>query len=359
LARTGAYAEAIAAYAGGGDRDAVVKLAGKLGKKLTETGQYEVIRTALLAVQAKQIAASPKATLVFGHVNELLGHWKEAEAVYRRALKMSAEGTDRIELMSLIAQLQMRRGQYRSCIKLCHQALSEPGCMRLAIRGGILLALGIFESALGKLSTGEKHLMDAAVVYHRSGDEAGEGRTQYLLASNIYYQQGAFQTAKDAARHAVVVFRRIGERRRLCVSLGVLGFVMIHRGEEREARDLSEDALRLAESLEYPIIEGYCHDTLGRCALQRRDGAVAKDHYRICLDIGERLGEHSLQIFALQGFSRISLGDGDYHAAKHHALAAGKIPKAKQKKALAAAETSHRQLSWRFHRRKPIRRVSN
>ncbi len=319
LLRAGATVEAMAAYAGGNNPEAVVKLVSRFESKLLSTGQYEIIHQALSTVPAPLLAQYPKAMYILGRACEILGRWEEAEKIYRKSLRLDNTNSTRVELMSLIAQLQMRRGKYRACINLCCQALSSPGRKTMNTRARLLSVRGLAECALGKLSDGEKDFLSAESVYRKRGFAAGEARILYLLAVNVYYQRGEFQTAKDMARRALVIFKKEGERRRLCVSLGVLGFIMATMGEEREARDLTEDALRLAESLDYPIIEGYCHNTLGHCALLTGDPVLAAEHFNVSVQIGELLGEASLQIIPHLGLAEAALVQEDYFTALHNA----------------------------------------
>lgn len=319
LKRAGAWAEAAAAYAEAGDSAATLKLIEKTGEDLLATGQYEIIRRSLGSIPDRELKQSAGALFVLGRVTEIQGDWEEAEKIYQQALRRCRQGARRVELMSLIAQLKLRRGMYNACRTLCRKALDEPGRKSARVRGRILNMLGIAACELGKLDEGEKYLHEAIKVFRRGRDEVGESRTFYLLPGNIYYRRGEFQRAKKAARRALVVFKKRKDPRRICHSLGVLAFVTAEAAEEREARDLASEGLRLAESIEYRVMEAYCHFSLGKCALIAGELELAREHIETSRQLGEQLGEPGLLTLPLLGLADVALARGDLPEARRHA----------------------------------------
>ncbi|MFH1843206.1 MAG: BTAD domain-containing putative transcriptional regulator [bacterium] len=319
LKRAGAWAEAAVAYAEAGDPRATLKLVEKQGEKLLATGRYEIIRRALDSVPKQLFNKSGSALFVLGRVAEIKGEWEEAEKLYLKALRLVPGGTRRVELLSLIAQLKLRRGMYNASRNLCHEALAEPGRKSAWIRSRILNMLGVAACELGKLDEAEDYLDQALKVCRRSKDEESLRRTLYLLPGNLYYRRGDFQRAKEAARKALVVFKRSNDPRRICHSLGVLAYVTGEAGEEREARELASEALRLAESIEYRVMEAYCQFTLGRCALITGDLAQAQRHFEVSLNLGEQLGEPGLLTIPHLGLAERALAAGELRVARRHA----------------------------------------
>jgi len=319
LKRAGAWAEAAVAYAEAGDPSATLKLVERQGEKLLATGRYEIIRRALDSVPKPLLNESGPALFVLGRVAEIKGEWEAAEKRYQKALRLDPIGTRRVELMSLIAQLKLRRGMYNASRNICRKALAEPGRKSAWIRSRILNMLGVAACELGKLDEAEDYLDQALKVCRRSKDEESLRRTLYLLPGNLYYRRGDFQRAKEAARRALVVFKRSNDPRRICHSLGVLAYVTGEAGEEREARELATEALRLAESIEYRVMEAYCRFTLGRCALITGDLAQAQRHFEVSQDLGEQLGEPGLLTIPHLGLAERALAAGELRAARRHA----------------------------------------
>jgi len=321
--RRGMPVEALASLIEAGEADGALRLVDKWGERLLETGRFDAIRRALEALPAAHLSSHVGAQLILGRLLDLQGDWDGALRRYRRALKLCEGGARRVELMSLVAQVKMRQGQYRSCLRLCDQALAEPGPISQSARGRILGLRGVSACDLGRYAEGERYLLQAESLFRRSKDETGEGRVLYLLAANVHIYQGDFRKARSAARRALAIFRRLREPRRICHSLGVLGWVMYATGELREARRTSEAALRQAEVLPYPIMQGVCHYTLGRCDLLEGDLEGAGRHLEAARLKGRELGEAELLAVPYLGLADLALAEGNRHRARRlaeHAL---------------------------------------
>lgn len=319
LQDAGQWAEAAAAYAEGDRPSETLKLIERLGEDLLATGQHEVVRRALESIPAEQIAARATALYVLGRLHEIQGRYEEARRVYRQALAAGARGAERIELLMLIARLEMRRGAYEESTRLCKEALQQGGRRKMRQRGRLYDILGVSAAAAGRLDEAESYLNRAREGFRRAEDAEGEGRICYLLAANVYFWRGQFERAKEAARRAVVLFKKRGNPREVCHSLGVLGFVMVAAGELREGRELVTEALRMAERLGYRAIEGYCQYTLGRCAMLARDPVRAPVHLQAALKIGQDVEDMSLQTLPLIATAEVALAQGDHHAARRAA----------------------------------------
>ena len=313
------WVEAVTAYAAAGDAEATLKLVDKLGERLLESGRFDEIYEALENLPSAILTKDPGALAAFGRIHEARGLWKQAETRYRQALKVCKKSERRVELITFLAQLKMRKGQYRACLKLCDEALAEPGPISTSIRGRILGLRGVSACDLGCYAEGEAYLLQAEAIFRRSKNEVGEGRVLYLLAANVHTYMGEFKKAKSAARRSLSIFRKLRDPRRICHSLGVLGWVMYTAGDMREARQYSEAALRQAESLPYSIMIGICHFTLGRCDLF--DGSLdsARTHFEEAERMGQELGEAELQCIPFLGLADTALAEGNRHAARRHA----------------------------------------
>lgn len=327
LEARGQWADALAAHAEAGRPARVLGLIEQRGDALLEAGAPDVLRAAFAAVPAELVAARPAALLIRGRLHEDRGEWTEAEAAYHAALRRESTGRRRVELMSLVARIKLRRGRFEACLRLCRKALREPGRPEAAVRGRLLGMIGISLCDLGRLEAGEAHLRAARTELGTDLDEETEARTFYLLQSNIHYRRGEFPEAKEAARRALVVFRRRGDRRHVCHCLGVLAHISADACSVREARELAEEGLRLAAAVDYPLMGAYCHIALGRCALITEDLDRAAHHYAAARDVGEQVGESGLRVFPLLGLAETALRAGRRHEARTAA-----------RRALAAAE---------------------
>jgi len=322
LSRAGAWAEALVVRAEEGDAAATLHLVEKAGDDLLRSGQHDLIRRALANLPKNLVDERPAVLLVLGRAMEIPGHWEEAEAVYRRALRVCPPGTRRVELMSLTAQIRLRRGDYKGCTALCEKALKERGPKPAALRMSILGMLGISACELGRLDRGEDYLKKANAVSKGDGRREERNRTFYLLPGNIHYRRGEFRSAKEAVRSALVVFKKERDSRSVCHSLGVLAHITAETADTRAASELAREGLRMAQSIDYPVMDGYCRLALAKCALIDGDPAEARAHARAALRAGDLLGEVGLRTISMTRLAETALASGDRDEAARIAKAA-------------------------------------
>ena len=275
---------------------------------LLEAGRYDTVLRALDRLPERTLNRSAEAMYVSGCLHDVKGNWDQAEACFRRGLRLRPTAARRAEMQSRIAQLRMRAGQYESCLRTCRRALREEGAAQShQVRGRLLGLQGVASCALGRLDQGEQLLNDAVAACRKARHRAGEGRYLFLLAANVLYIRSEYRQAEETAKRALEIFRQLGDRRLICHSMGVLGFVQVAWGRLHTARSLSEDALRRAENLGYRNIEGYCHLTLGQCCLLADDIGAADYHLERARAIGNEIGEVSLQALALVGLAQVAV----------------------------------------------------
>ncbi len=320
FAQSGAWAEAVAAYADVGDAKAMLGVIDAHGESLLAAGQYQAVRKAIESAPRSLLCKHPRSLSVLGRLQEILGRWEEAGNTYRTALTCSPKGAVRVELMMLLAQIHQRRGKHDAARTLCLTALRAAPARETKLRSSIFCLLGLCSAELGHLADAEEQLETALRLARSAKDPIGEGRSLFLLAVNVHYFRGEFRRAKDSARGALLIFQKLGDQRRISHTMGVLGFLSMSTAEERAARDMTEGALRLAEALGYRMIEGYCHYTLGKCALLAREPSAAREHFETARRIGDELREPSLRTLPRLGLAEAALAEGNRHAAR---LAAG------------------------------------
>ncbi|MDM7915758.1 MAG: tetratricopeptide repeat protein, partial [Candidatus Eisenbacteria bacterium] len=315
LAAAGAWAEAAMEYAEGGDPRATLAVIERLGEKLLPAGNYRVLRRALESIPDSMLSQHPAALTVLGRMQETHGEWEEARRTYGKAI-LVARGLAKAELLSLLGQAHIRRGEYGEGERACVEALRQPGRKSAQLRGRVLCLLGVSAGEMGRLAEAERHFDRAIRIFRGIDDASGEGRVLCLLAANVHYYRGDYRRAKEAGRQALVLFQRLGDPHWICHSMMGIAQHAAAAGEPREARDLAERALRLAESLEYRMAEGYCHYTLGICALLARNPAAARMHLGRARQLGEQLGELSLLTWPQLGLAAAHLLEGNRPAAE-------------------------------------------
>lgn len=315
LARAGAWPEAAAAYAEAGDAEATLRLVERRGEGLLATGRYEVVRAALAGVPPRELSRRPRALFVRARLLDFQGYWEEAEAAYRRALRICPAGPRRADLYSLIAQSLSRRGRYREARELCRKAMAESGRTSPPTQLRILIVFGVSACEMGRIAEGERYLRRAQAICRRRSDAVGVARFDYLLAANVHRPRGEFRLAQEVARRALVVFRRERSPRRACIVMGVLADLAAEQGDFHEARELAEEALRRARELGLRAQSAYCRHILGRCDLAAGDLARAREHLTTALREGEEIQETDLLSFPRLALAQLEMASGDASAA--------------------------------------------
>lgn len=310
----GSWGEAAEALVEAGDFTAALRIVERHATEMMTSGGKDTIRRALSVVPRRELDRHPAALLALARVHDQEGEWPEAEALARRALRSAGGGLSG-EIVADLAAIRMRRGDAAGARALGRRALRARLTAPAPVRARLLGTLGIAACELGRLDEGEECLRRAGALLRRPADREQHRRTFYLLPANIHYRRGDFRRAREAARDALVEFRRAGDRRRTCHCLGVLAYLAAESAEVREARDLAADCLRLAESLDYPLMAGYARLALSRCALVEGNGATARDEAEAARELGRRLGEPGLRTISLARLAEAAMQLGDRRAA--------------------------------------------
>ena len=308
-------ADALMLLADSGEVEATLRLIERSGRDLVRIGRYDALEHALEKVPDNLVRRSPRALFVRARLCDDRGGWEEAEATYSRILRLRPAAVLRVEVLSILAQLVSRRGEYARAVALCRRALA----VRVAGAGArhrLLATLGVAACELGRLEEGRRHLEQArAICLHRE-DANGTAQIDYLLAANVYLATGEFALGREAARRALVRLRALRDPRKVCVCLGVLAWVSVLAGEVAEARDLAAESQRLAESLDLkPALTMALH-VLGRCALLEGDPAQARHYLEEGIRLGDALGESDARILPRLILAECALAAGDVAEAR-------------------------------------------
>lgn len=316
LVKSGAWAEAAAAYAEGGDPTATLKVMEKVGEELLATGQYRVLRNAFESIPDNRLRTHPAALFILGRIQDIQGDWEDARESYERSLILTTNRSRRAELLRLLARGHIRLGDDDAAEALCRSALKEAGRRKPKLRGQILCLLAVTAAELGRLDEAERHFLEAQSILHKAGESSEEGRALYLRAANVHFYRGEFQKAKEVGRQALVIFRKLDDQRLICHTLMGIGLHAAEAAEVGEARDITKRALRMAEGLEYRMVEGYCHYALGRCALTSGDTQRAREHFDLAYRVGTQLKERAMLSWPPIGLAQAALAEGNRASAR-------------------------------------------
>lgn len=328
LVREGSWGEAAEAYAEAKDVESAIDLIERVGEKMLAAGRYEAVERAFAQIPERLVDRHPDAAFTRARLLDFRHRWDEAEAAYRRILRVHPEPVRRVELMSLLAQIFSRHGNQAAAAAWCRRALKVRARADARVRGRIHATLGVAIAELGRLDEGEKSLHRARETHLRARDIPGAARIDYLLAYNIHAPRGEMTRAREMTRLALHRFRQLRNPRRTCYSLAVLAFITSEMGDVREARALADESLRLAEGLEQAQQEGLSRVVLGRCDRAAGDLDSAVRQFARAQEIGELLGDRDLRVLPRWGLAEVHATRGNRHAARAVALEAWEIVRA-------------------------------
>ncbi len=322
LLEEGESADALGLFVEAEETDAALRLIERSGRDLLRTGRYDMLERATSAIAENRLRRSPAALFLRARIRDDRGRWDEAESDYRRILRLHPKAGLRVEVLGILAQFLLRRGEYARAAALCRSGLDASGGGGAEARQRLLAVLGVAACELGHLDEGQRHLERARLHCVRREDARGAARIDYLLAANVYLATGEFARGRDAARRALVQLRSLRDPREVCLCLGVLAWVSALDGDLREARDLATESKRLAESLGLdPALTMSLH-VLGRCSLLEGDLAQARLLLQEAQRLGDELGESDARILPRVLLAECSLAAGSAASARARATEA-------------------------------------
>ncbi|MFH1143693.1 MAG: BTAD domain-containing putative transcriptional regulator [Candidatus Eisenbacteria bacterium] len=319
LHSTGDIAGALAILAETNDAEASLPLLARHGLELLAAGGGEVVERVLGGLPAERVRRNARALFVQARLHDDRGRWDAAERAYRQLLALHPGKVRRVEVLSDLAQLVSRRGQYARALTLCRQGLGDRRHGSTAAQGRLLWTLGVAACELGRLAEGQRYLEQARALFVRRGEESGEAQVDYLLAANVHLARGEFGLGRETARRALARLRGLGDPRRVCQCLGVLAWLSALAGDVDEAREHATEARRMAESLGLSQAASLALHVLGRCALLDGDLVQARQHLEEARTLGDVLGESDARILPRLLLGECALAAGDRRAARQMA----------------------------------------
>jgi LuxR family transcriptional regulator, maltose regulon positive regulatory protein len=298
LLERGEVADAADLYAASGDADTTLRLIERHGSAMLDSRRYAALERALAVIPAARLSRSAEGLFLEARILDDRGRWDDAEGIYRRVLTLRPSAARRAEVEAVIGELLTRRGRHAEALTFCEKLLRTRSARDPRIVGRLCAVAGVAACEMGRWAEGGAHLARARGLYEKHRDIAGAARVDYLLSDNLFTPRGEFARAREASRRALASFRRLGDPRRICSSLTVLGNATSMAGDVREARDLAAEAWRLADSLALSQPGTLALIVLGRCALLDGDPKRARTYLDEAMQSADRTGESTGRLHA-------------------------------------------------------------
>jgi tetratricopeptide (TPR) repeat protein len=180
-------------------------------------------------------------------------------------------------------------GRYRDAEQVFRRAIDVLGTGNPLILGEALLGIGLVQKRLGRVGEARDAFERALSLYRAFLDRGQEARALALLAG-IDYEHGRWGEAERSFLEALAVQREIGDRAAESHALLNVGAVYLDRGDLDQAADYYESALAIARDMGNRRTEGHALGGLGIIAIERDPKASTErleQAIQICRDAGE------------------------------------------------------------------------
>jgi tetratricopeptide (TPR) repeat protein len=241
--------------------------------------------------------------------------YREALALYRKALKTSTAQGDRDGALSCLLSLgdtHRMTGDFGAAAQYYEGAIALSRVMRQkALRADAMAGLGLSLRALGDWKGALKLFAEAGAIYKERGDREG-------LAFLQWAQGGALRVGGAAAK-AIAAFK---EAKRLFGSLGsdhetAVGYCLCGLGGVSRMAGLWEDSLRyytkansLLGSLRDRFGVAYSHCGIGNALRMKGDFAGAMQHLRKAERVYRKIGDIVSYSYTLWSMGMTHLMEG-------------------------------------------------
>jgi len=240
--------------------------------------------------------------------------FEQTLSVYREIGDRWGEGA----ALSNLGQVCAERGSYKDARKYLEQALEI--CAQIDDREGegtILNNLGQMVSEQGDYGAARDYLSKAVQIQHEIGNPRVEGFALGNLGL-VYLHMGDLDNAAEHFEQGLQVLRVIDDPQGLSMVLAYRALCHHRLGENETARDVSCEALRIAEDVGDRAAQAYALMTLGH-ALSVLDGSSgAAEAYHKALEIRREMDQQNLAAEAHASLANLSLAGNDLAKMKSH-----------------------------------------
>ena len=174
-------------------------------------------------------------------------------------------------------------------------------------RARVLASLGELAAWSGDLSTARKTIDEAVSIWREAG------HTREIAAAMIELGWGCFHSgedveARECMEHALRIAQAVGERALIDrARIGLLQ-VLVALGELDTVEPMAREALADADQRRDVRSAHFAHHFLADCALIRGEAATAAPRYRRALELAIEVADRSEMVFEVQGIAMAAAG---------------------------------------------------
>jgi predicted ATPase/class 3 adenylate cyclase len=162
---------------------------------------------------------------------------------------------------------------------------------------------------LGDTETGIERTKESLALWRSLGDRDEVAMTLNMLAA-AQFLRGDNAAARAAAEESLSLTRTIGHEHGVVSCISMLTQILVAEGDIQSAEPLAREALAASRELGSVRIEHFAHHYLGDCSLIGGDAESALPHYRRSLETAVEIGDRVEVFTELQGVAMSLAGIG-------------------------------------------------
>ena len=247
-------------------------------------------------------------TRIAGHLDGLgialsnMGHWQDAETVYREALEACRQPVRELRalrgcVLKHLADVYLRYAEKPvDAIAMYDEAIAiSRDCGDQFNLASALLFKGQALDSVQRPEDALKHYEQAKVIAEARGDEVLMGGS-YAHLAEAYLRLNDLPIARQYVELAIAFDERSGNKQAICRNLWLLGRICQHEGNEQTAWNTLQRALLIAQEIHDRRLAIYILIQLARLTEQRLQGGKAKIYYEQALAYAREIDDRPSQI---------------------------------------------------------------
>ncbi len=237
----------------------------------------------------------------------LVGDYREAIRLLKRALDLAPAAHERIQILQYLGDAREGLGEYEPATAYYQEskALAERLDERAAVAES-LLGLAQVQRAQGFLNESAALRQESLAIYREIGDRQGEGRALGALGS-AYTLLGDLDTGLEYTRQALEISRETGSKRNEGTWLGLLSVVYRRKGRHDESIKAAEQGLAINRELGDRRSESAQLGRLGQTYMRLGQSETAAAFFRQSAEIAREIGNKHSESTSLSNLGVIYL----------------------------------------------------
>jgi len=209
------------------------------------------------------------------------------------------------------------RGHYSTGIRLYENILQNQGELSKAIKGKLLLRIGVFKIQQGDYEQTKIYCEESLSIGKEIGDKKVIAGSKNTLG-NIASDQGNFEEAKKYFEESLDTKIEIGDKSGIAITLHNLGLLAFVKGDYEQAKKFNEDSLAIRKEIGDKHGISFSLQNLGHLALEKGYHEQAKKYFEESLFIRKEIGDKNGIAYSFNYLGNLANYRGDKELAKKY-----------------------------------------